>query len=132
MDYDTIISGITSNYMVIFYMICEVGIGAAFGYVVNLIFEVFRMAGSYMDMQSGFSMMNVVDPVSNASNTLLANLTYTVSMLIFFIVNGHHELIKCLVQSFNLLPIGNGISFGNSFETFLNTFIEFFEIGVRF
>ena len=131
MDYDTIISGITSNYMVIFYMICEVGIGAAFGYVVNLIFEVFRMAGSYMDMQSGFSMMNVVDPVSNASNTLLANLTYTVSMLIFFIVNGHHELIKCLVQSFNLLPIGNGISFGNSFETFLNTFIEFFEIGVR-
>ena len=129
-DYNSLLA-IENNYMLIIYLISEVLCGLILGFVVNLIFEFVKMAGSLIDLQIGLSMMNVVDPISNQNVTIISNLTYYLAAMMFFLTDGHHILIKCLIKSFSIVPIGTGINFSNSFETILTTFIKYFEIGVR-
>ncbi|NLK94054.1 MAG: fused FliR family export protein/FlhB family type III secretion system protein [Clostridiales bacterium] len=130
LDYNSLLD-ISNNYMLAYYMISEVLCGLLLGFIVNLVFEVVRMAGAYMDMQVGLSMLNVIDPTSKTNSTIMANLSYFIATVMFFIVDGHHVLIKCLIESFNIIPIGHGIMLDNSFEVILNAFIKYFVIGVR-
>ena len=130
LDYKNLLD-ISSNYMLAYYLVSEVIVGVTFGFIINMIFEVVRMAGSYIDMQMGLSMMNVLDPASKTNSTIIANMTYFISVLIFFIVDGHHVLIRCLIKSFEVLPIGHSISFTSSFEVILDIIVKYFEIGFR-
>ena len=129
-DYSNL-AQIESDFVLIIDLICEVLYGLVLGFMINLIFEMVKMAGALMDLQLGLSMMNIVDPTSQESNTIVANLTYNLAIVIFFISNGHHLLIKCLTKSFNVVPVGNGVSISNSFSAILDGFIEYFEIGLR-
>lgn len=129
-DYSGIVQ-IENDFILIIDLICEVLYGLVLGFMVNLIFEMVKMAGALMDLQIGLSMMNVVDPSSQESNTIISNLTYNLAMVIFFISNGHHLLIKCLTKSFSVVTVGRGLSIANSFGTILDGFINYFEIGLR-
>ena len=129
-DYNSVLS-IENNFMLIVYLIGEVLCGLILGFVVNIIFEFVKMAGSLIDLQVGLSMMNVVDPIGNDNVTIISNLTYYLAAIMFFITDGHHTLIKCLIRSFSIVPIGKGINFSNSFDSILSSFIKYFEIGVR-
>lgn len=129
-DYSGLLE-ISNNYMLAYYLGSEVLFGVILGFIINMIFEMVRMAGSYIDMQMGLSMMNVLDPASKTSSTIIANLMYFISLMIFFILDGHHILIRCLIKSFDILPIGHGILFENSFETVLDIFVKYFEVGLR-
>lgn len=130
MDYSSV-TQITNNYTLISFMVNEIIYGLILGFVTNLIFEVAKVAGSYMDMQMGFSMMSIMDPTSKTNVTMMANITYYVAMVMFFIVDGHHLLIRCLVSSFDIVPIGSGINFNTTFPVFLDTFSNYFMIGVK-
>lgn len=122
---------ISNNYMLISCIISEVMSGLILGFVTELIFEVAKMAGALMDGQIGLSMMNMMDPISKTNVTLLSNVSYFFATVIFFIIDGHHVLIKCLVASFDVLPIGKTIVFQDSFFLILESFSKLFLIGVR-
>ena len=125
------ISNITNNFTLAFFIINEIICGLVLGYITNLIFDVVTMAGSFMDMQIGLSMMNVVDPTSKNSVTMMSNLSNFFAIVIFFIIDGHHILIKSLVQSFSVVKIGAGVNFQTSFESFVEIFTQYFIIGIR-
>lgn len=129
-DYSTV-SNIQNDYMIIYYMISEVICGAILGFIVNLLFEMVRLAGSLMDLQLGLSMMNVVDPSSTQQSTILSTLSYYMAVVIFFISNGHQVIIKCLIKSFDVLKIAQEIKLSNSFGVILKAFCDYFEIGIR-
>lgn len=129
-DYSNV-AEITSNYALVANMVTEVILGCVLGYIVNLVFEVVKMAGAFMDMQIGLSMMNMMDPTTKTNVTILGNISYMISMIIFFIIDGHHILIKCLIQSFNIIPIGIEVDFSQSFRVILETFVNYFVIGVK-
>ena len=129
-DYSTI-SNIQNDYMIILYMISETICGAILGFVVNLLFEMVRLAGSLMDLQLGLSMMNVVDPSSTQQATILSTLSYYMAIVIFFISNGHQVILKCLIKSFDVIPLAKRIQVANSFNVILKTFCDYFEIGIR-
>lgn len=130
LDYKVVLE-ITNNYMLAYGMVSEIMSGLILGFVANMVFEVVRMAGSYMDVQIGLSMMNILNPTTKATDTPLANLSYFISMVIFFIIDGHHILIKCLIQSFNVVKIGQNIVFQDTFSVILNAFVKYFVIGVK-
>ena len=122
---------INNNFMIIVYLIGEVLLGIILGFLVNMIFEFVRMAGAFIDLQMGLSMMNVVDPNSNESVTIISNLTYYLALVMLFVSDGHHVIISCLIKSFEIIPVGKVQNMANSFEVFLSTFIKYFEIGMR-
>ena len=85
----------------------ELMIGIIIGYVSYVIFAAIHLAGQLIDTQIGFGIVNVIDPISNIQIPITANFYYTLSMVIFLTINGHHMLIEALVNSYNVLPIGS-------------------------
>ena len=74
-------------------VIREVLIGIMMGFIVYLFFVTVQTAGGLIDMQIGFAMANIVDPVSGVSVPLLGNFKYMLMLVVFLMMNGHHYLL---------------------------------------
>lgn len=84
----------------------EFVVGIVLGYVSFLILSAIYLAGQLIDTQIGFGVVNVIDPISNIQVPITANFYYTLTMVIFLTINGHHMLIDALVRSFSVIPLG--------------------------
>jgi flagellar biosynthesis protein FliR len=89
-----------------FYMVGELMIGFLLALSVKLIFAGIQLAGEFSAYQMGLAMANILDPQSGASNTLVAEILYLASLLVFLAIDGHHWFFQALVQSFTLLAPG--------------------------
>lgn len=125
------VNEITSNYYLILYMFFEVTNGLILGLISNIAFEVLLMAGSLIDVHIGLSMLNTIDPNSETSTTITGNLLHYVALVIFFIIDGHHMLIKSLIESFALLPIGKGLFNVDTMMTMIEIIANYFVIGLK-
>ncbi len=97
-------------------------VGITLGYVSYTIFNAIYVAGELVDMQIGFGMVNVIDPVSNIQVSITSTFYFIVCMLIFLLCNGHHILIRALFSSYNYIPLGQAI-FGEGLQ---NRILEVF------
>lgn len=120
-----------SNYALIIAITCEVVTGLTLGYLTNLCFDMFRMAGQLMDMNIGFSMMSMFDPNADSNVTLLERLLYWASLMLFFLVDGHHMLIEALVESFKVITPGKSIIGSNTVMLIVSDFTKLFTIGFQ-
>lgn len=84
----------------------ELMVGFVLGLGASLVFAGIQMAGALIDIQMGFSLVNVVDPVTSTQVSVMGQYYYLVAMIVFLAVNGHHLLIQGIVQSFNVIPLG--------------------------
>ncbi|RUT47054.1 flagellar type III secretion system protein FliR [Paenibacillus anaericanus] len=111
-------------------IIREVLIGLLIGYVAALMFAVIQIAGSFIDIQIGFGIANVVDPMTGASAPVLGNLKYMFATLLFLSMNGHHYLLDAVIRSYNWIPLSNDlfqrIYSGNLAEFLIRTFSQSF------
>lgn len=84
----------------------EVALGATLALGVLLAFAAFSMAGNLLDIQIGFGLAQVFDPVSNRPSMLLVSAFNYVAVLVFFLVDGHHALLRALAYSVEAFPLG--------------------------
>lgn len=75
-------------------------------------------------------MANIYDPNTNTQNTLIETILYWLGVMIFFSMNGHHQLIAGIQNSFNLVKVGQLILSGN-FDYVINVFVQCFIIGIK-
>ncbi|WP_040211250.1 flagellar biosynthetic protein FliR, partial [Clostridium polynesiense] len=122
---------IENNYMLIIYCINEIISGLVLGYVTNLCFEAIRIAGSLLDMQMGLSMLSMFDPNSKSTSTLLERLLYWTALIIFLLIDGHHILIKLIVESYEYVTVGSSMVFQETIMMSINAFIQYFIIGLK-
>lgn len=80
----------------------EVVVGLMLGYGVSLIIGVAVMAGELLDQMMGFSMMQLLNPMSSFPTSLLAQFHYMLAMVLFALVDGHHLLLMALARSFEV------------------------------
>lgn len=105
--------------------------GFTLGFITNLCFMAVRIAGNLMDFQIGFSMMTMFDPTTSSNTTLMEHLLYWFSVVVFFIVDGHHMLIKALMESFSVIKLGNFFLSQDSINLIIRVFIEYFGIALK-
>lgn len=129
-DYNNLLS-IDNNYMLVFYAVSEVMTGLILGYITNLIFQVAKFAGGWMDLHAGFSMVSVFDPATKMSSTLLGNLSYFIGIVFFFIIGGQRLVIKLIVESIEIVPLGRTIVYQETTMDVINTIIQYFMLGVK-
>lgn len=112
------------------FVIRELLIGLLMGYVALLLFTVIQMAGSFIDIQMGFGIVNVIDPMTGASAPVLGNFKYIFATLLFLSMNGHHYLLDAVIRSYNWMPLSNElfqkIYHGNIAEFLARTFSQAF------
>ncbi len=122
----------SSNVMEYFLLVIkEFIVGITIGYVSYIIFSSIYIAGQLIDMQIGFGMVNVIDPISNIQVPITSNLYFILSMLFFLSFNGHHLLIRALFSSYQSIPLG-GAEFNTSLMNhIIGIFGEIFIIGFQ-
>ena len=85
----------------------EILIGAVVGFAVMLIFTALQAAGHVVGLQMGFSLANVVNPLT-ADHASLVDQFYTLlTILVFLSINGHHALLLAAQQTFDIIPLGS-------------------------
>lgn len=122
---------LVSNYSLIALAANEIITGLTLGFITNLVFFSIRMAGQFIDIQIGFSMINMFDPSTSSNSTLLEHVLYWCSLVLFFTIDGHHMLIRALVESFNAINLGKFILGGDSINVIINAFVQFFALGLK-
>ncbi len=84
----------------------ELGIGLVIGFAASLIFNAIYLAGQMIDMQMGFGIVNVIDPLSNIQIPIVGQFQYLIAILIFMAIQGHHWFVEAVVDSYRIIPIG--------------------------
>ena len=80
-------------------------IGAMIGFLTQLLILGIEFGGSIMDTQAGLSVASLLDPSTGQTTSILSRLVRQISILVFFLINGHHVVLGTLIQSFRAIPI---------------------------
>lgn len=81
-------------------------IGAATGFVLQVIFDSLAMGGQLLANSMGLSFAFNVDPQHGASTPVVGYMYMIMVNLTFLALNGHLAMIEALVDGFYTLPIG--------------------------
>jgi len=115
------------------YAAIEFLIGILIGFLAFMYFSALYLAGTIIDTQMGFGMVNVFDPQTNTQIPVMGNFYNNLISLIFIITNGHHLLLRALVDSFGIFPIGTSLLIGDrAVEKMVYILMEFFILAVKF
>jgi flagellar biosynthetic protein FliR len=86
----------------------EAVIGLSIGFALRALIAGAEFAGHLSGQQIGFSYGATIDPQSGVRNNMLATLYGSLATLGFLAINGHHQLLRALAESYAGLPIGVG------------------------
>lgn len=100
-------------FQIIIAFLSEALLGLILALTVNMFFASIQMAGHFMSFQMGFAMATTIDPQSGVQNTVLTEMMYILTILLFFAMDGHHIFIRALAGSFQSAPPA-GIAFDSS------------------
>lgn len=107
----------------------EIMLGVLIGYVANIVFSAFFIAGDLIGRQMGLHMGSVVDPQLQSETTSLSLVFYIIAALVFLSLNGHHWFIKAISISYNSIPIGQMNYSTATISKVMNLFRTFFTAG---
>lgn len=109
----------------------DAAIGLAIAFAVRMIFTAVQVAGTIVDFQMGFGVVNVIDPQTQAQVSITAQFQNILAVLIFLASDAHHFIIGAIVQSFELINLAQ-VDFSNvTPELILRHFSAMFLIAVK-
>ncbi|HLO01864.1 MAG TPA: flagellar biosynthetic protein FliR [Symbiobacteriaceae bacterium] len=109
----------------------ELLVGMVIGFVVAMAFAAFQFAGELLDINIGFTMMNVLDPMTNTQSPLLGNFLYILALLVFFTINGHHMLFEAIMDSYRVVPVDGAVVSGALTDHLVQSAAKIFVIGLQ-
>lgn len=83
----------------------ELLVGLVLGFFVNIMLQLFSLAGELSDFQIGLSMAKSYDPTFGSSSLITQYYSYWF-MIYFFAVGGHLSYIELFSVSYDTIPIG--------------------------
>ena len=86
----------------------ELAVGLVIGFGTKFMFEAFSLAGTFAGRQMGFAMADLIDPITSTPQSMVGQFWSLVAILLFLAVDGHHYLIRLMVQNFHLVPLATG------------------------
>lgn len=84
----------------------QVLLGVAMAFVVQLLFQVFVLAGQMMAMQMGLGFASMSDPANGVYVAILSQFYLLLTTLVFMAMNGHLVALEVLIESFRVVPVG--------------------------
>lgn len=87
------------------------GIGFVLGYLVGLIFHLFPVAGSVIDVSSGLGAASLFDPSVGEHGAVFSRLFAVTALTIFLVAGGLQALVRGLALSVDAIPLDGQIAF---------------------
>ncbi|MGJ7921941.1 flagellar biosynthetic protein FliR [Neobacillus sp. LXY-4] len=98
------IPAFTGEYLVL--VLKESLVGLGLGFIAFITFSAIQLAGTFIDLQSGFSMGSMYDPQSGTNVNLTGRFKNMLATLFLLSVDGHHLLIQGVLESYNWIGVG--------------------------
>ncbi len=109
----------------------EALLGLFIGGATRIMFATLHVAGSTIAVQSGLATASVFDPTQSSQGTLPGNFLTTVAMVLLFVTDGHHMLLRGLVESYDHLRAGAGLPIGDM-AAFITCIVQkAFNLGIQ-
>ena len=84
----------------------EMALGLALGFLGQVVLAAVEVGGELIDVQMGFSVVNVIDPSFGSPIPLMGGFLLTTGLVVFLLVGGDHMLISALALSYRAVPLG--------------------------
>lgn len=88
----------------------ELILGAALAFGIFSAFGAFMFGGRLLDFQMGFGVAALIDPATRDQSPLMGTVLNIMAVTAFFLLNGHHLLIKGLAYGLVRVPLGTPLS----------------------
>jgi flagellar biosynthetic protein FliR len=82
----------------------EICFGLAMGMVLSFVF-IAEWAGEIIGQQLGFNIAETFDPQFGASSSMIGDMYYMMTLVIFLAIGGHRQMIRGIRDSFDTLPL---------------------------
>ncbi|HXJ35884.1 MAG TPA: flagellar biosynthetic protein FliR [Candidatus Eisenbacteria bacterium] len=109
----------------------EAAIGVLIGFVAQLVFAGVQLGGQVAGLQVGFGIASLIDPGSQASTTVVAQWQQLAALLVFLVLDVHHVVLRALIESFRVAPVGHVVVSGALLEGMIAQAASLFAVGVR-
>jgi flagellar biosynthetic protein FliR len=86
-------------------IVSQAFVGLVFGFVAFLLFTGIQFAGEIIDVQIGFAVVNVINPLTSQSVTVIGELQLALATLLYLAADAHHMLLAGIAGSFTLVPL---------------------------
>ena len=84
----------------------QVLIGVAMGFIMQMVFAAFVIAGQSIAMAMGLGFASIIDPQNGMQVPVVSQAFLIMVTLVFLALNGHLVLIDMLAKSFENIPVG--------------------------
>lgn len=80
-------------------------IGMMIGFLIQILFHVFILAGQIIAMQMGLGFASMMDPTNGVSVPAVGQIYSLMVTLMYFAVDGHIFVFQVLAESFEMVPV---------------------------
>jgi flagellar biosynthetic protein FliR len=109
----------------------ELGVGILVGFTVRLTYACAELLGASFAQATGLTMAQVYDPSMGTEDPVPARVMTLLAMLLFLAMGAHRVALSYLIESFRVVPIGQGADISSSALIFVNYLSQAVEAGVR-
>lgn len=130
--WDTIhprVSGPAASYVSL--IVFETLTGATIGLIARYYVLGLQFAGTSLTMMIGFNAPPTQDVLEDAAENQLTNLVSFAGLLLLFLLDFHHFIVRALVDSYDVMPLGAGFNPQSALITLTDTLTQTFMIMLR-
>lgn len=109
---ETVAISIDGNYILL--ILKEAVIGLAIGLAAYIMMSAVQIAGGFIDFEMGFSMANIIDPLTGAQSPLMGQFFNILILYVLLSINGHHLILDGIYYSYQFLPLTGFPNFGDA------------------
>lgn len=109
--------------------VLELAVGATLAFGVMAAFGAFSVAGKIFDIQSGFGIGGVYDPVTRSGAPVFSTMLNMVGVVVFFSLDAHHAFLRGIAFSLRQVAPGSGFDTFDA-EVVIRQFGLMFSLGV--
>jgi flagellar biosynthetic protein FliR len=91
-------------------VVANAGIGIVLGFLTGIILYAFEVAGSVIDLNSGLSLSQVLDPISGHSTAVFARAFNLTALALWFVLGGDRLTVEALGATVRAIPLNGAIS----------------------
>lgn len=110
----------------------EALLGFSLGFIGRLLFAVVQFAGQIGGEQMGFGIINAINPVNGHQISVVAEMQYLLSILVFLSAGLHHVFLSVIAASFGALAPGGASFTGGAAAFLIGLGSALFDLAVRF
>jgi len=110
----------------------EALVGLLLGFAAVICTSVVLFAGRIIDMETGLSMANLVDPTTNTSESMTGVMFQYVITLMLILTGMYEYIIRAVAEAYELIPVGRAVFDSDRlFASIIQFLSDYMSIGFR-